>query len=176
VLVERPDRRRSLLRKAELAGDVGAALAAGLEEVSLRALLEAEPHERRGTTERRALGRDVPHGPDEVLREARPFDRLHPSLEPKVVAAEERADLGGVRRAAHVLQQERVVEVGSRLGIEAELVGEAHSDQTRPNRVPGRLALGDVERVGERRDHLGHPEPGPGRAASVSPSAAVAGP
>jgi hypothetical protein len=144
MLVERPDRLRGLRREAELACAVGATLAARLEEVALRALLEAEPHKCCGTTERRALGRDVPDGTDEVLREARPFDRLHPSLESEVIAAEERADLGGVRRATRVLQQERVVEVGSRLGVEAELVGEAHSDQARANRVPGRLSLGDV--------------------------------
>jgi len=67
VLVERPDRLRGLLREAELACDVGATLAARLEEVELRALLEAEQDECCGTTERRALGRDVPDGPDEVL-------------------------------------------------------------------------------------------------------------
>ena len=119
-----------------------------------RPVLQPEPDERRGARELRAFRRHVPDRPDQVLREARPVDRLDALLEPEVVAAEELADLGRIRRAARVLEQQRVEERRAGIVVEPEPVGDPHPDQAAPHCMAGRLALGDVERVGQGRDHV----------------------
>ena len=74
----------------------------------------------------------------------------------------------GVGRAAGVLEQQRVEERGAHVVAERELLGDPHPDRERADGVPGRLALGDVERVGERPEHLGERERGGLRAAHRS--------
>ncbi len=53
-------------------------------------------------------------------------------------------------RAARVLEQQRVEERGADVVAEPQLLGQPHPDRERAHRVAGRLALGDVERVGQR--------------------------
>ena len=55
-------------------------------------------------------------------------------LDDPVVAAEQRRDVGGVRRAAGVLEQQRVVERRAVVGRQVEGRGEAHADDAGPLR------------------------------------------
>jgi hypothetical protein len=80
------------------------------------------------------------------------------ALDVGVVGAVERRDLGGVRRAAGVLEQRGVEERGARGGVEAELAGDPHADQAGALGMAARLPLGDVECVRERGEHLREPD------------------
>jgi hypothetical protein len=53
------------------------------------------------------------------------------------------------------LAEQRVEEVGALAGGELDLLRDAHADHARAQRVPGGLALGDVERVREGPDDPG---------------------
>ena len=118
----------------------------------------AEPGPARSTRTRSRLLSGGAEDVAERLRQVGVVDRLDASLRREVVGAEERGDLGGVGRAARVLEQERVEERGAVFDLQPDLVGEAHADQARPHGVARRLALGDVERVRERRQDLGQPQ------------------
>ncbi len=76
-----------------------------------------------------------------------------------VIGAEQRGHLRRVARAAGVLEEQRVEQLRAGRGVELEVLRETHADHAAANRVPGRLALGDVERVGERPKDLGEAEP-----------------
>ena len=81
--------------------------------------------------------------------------RLERPLRDVVVGAEQRGHPRRVRRAAGVLEQQRVEEVRARRGVELERLREPHADLARPLRVARRLALGEVERERQRADHPG---------------------
>ena len=85
-------------------------------------------------------------------------DQLARALELEVVGAEQRAQPGGVARAAGVLEQQRVEQRRALVGREPDLLADPHADRARAHGVAHRLALGDVERVREGGDHLGEPD------------------
>jgi hypothetical protein len=84
--------------------------------------------------------------------------RVHELDRPLRLALVGREELGhplGGRRAARVLEQEGVEEVGAVGGGQPELVGDAHADGAGAQRVARGLALGDVQGIGEGADHPG---------------------
>ena len=152
VLVEAADRRRRLLGQVEHARDLGAAVAARLHELARDVALVADALQVGGAGAQRAAGRDRAQRPDERSRGARPVDQLGRALGDLIVGAEQRGHALGVGRAAGVLEQQRVEEIGADASREPELLGDPHPDHAGADRVAGGLALGDVERVGERAD------------------------
>ena len=50
------------------------------------------------------------------------------------------------------VEEHRVV---AQLGIESELAGDAHRDETGANRVADRLPFREIQRVRQRGEHLG---------------------
>ena len=153
------ERRGERVRVVERAlRDLGAAVTARLHQRARHLALVADRSQTRRAVSERALGRHRADRPHERRPLARPVDALGGALGHVVVGTEQRRHLGRVRRAAGVLEQQRVEEIRARLRVEADLLRDPHADETRPHRVPGRLALGDVERVGEPADDLREPE------------------
>jgi hypothetical protein len=72
--------------------------------------------------------------------------------------AQQREHLRRVARAARVLQHERVVEIAAVAHGESQALADAHPDQAGAQRVAQGLALGEVEREGQRRQDLGNPD------------------
>ncbi len=110
VLVERAHRIGRRGREAQARDDRGAAVAARLDDRL------ALGHERAQHRERALRACDAPaagHVPRGVARDCgrlRPVDQLAVRLERDVVGAEQLAHASGRRRAAHVLEQQRVIE------------------------------------------------------------------
>ena len=67
-------------------------------------------------------------------------------LDDPVVAAEQRRDVRSVRRAAGVLEQQRVVERRAVVGREVERRGEAHAHDAGPSGMAQGLPFGEIER------------------------------
>ena len=155
VLVERPDGVGAGIREAEAPDDRRAAVAASLDDRLALGHQRAQHRERALRPRDAAARRHVPRRVARDLRGLRPVDELAVRLESDVVGAEQLAHAGGRRRAADVLEQERVVEGVAVLGGELQLVREAHADQAGALGLPDRMPLGHVERVRERRDDLG---------------------
>ena len=107
---------------------------------------------------RRDHGRGRPSGGRRPpSRAALEVDALQSVLRRVILGAEERVDARRVRRAAGVLEQERVEERRAPVGVEPDLLGDPHADQARAHRMTARLPLGQVEGVRKRRDNLGEP-------------------
>ena len=160
VLVEAADRVRGLDRQADQERDLGAAVAARLHQRARHLALVPDRLEPAAAVAQRPVGGDRPQRPQERRQLAGPVDALGGALRDPVVGGEQRRHAGGVGRAAGVLEQQRVEEVGAGPGVEADLLGEPHADQARAQRMAGRLALGEVERIGERTDDLRQPDRG----------------
>src|SRR5204863_9006560 len=71
-----------------------------------------------------------------------------------LVAAEQRENSRGIAGAAGVLQDQRVVEIAPLTERELGALGELHTDQTGAERMAHRLALGEIEREGERAEQI----------------------
>ena len=147
VLVERLDRLGGRLRELDHAGDVGAALAAQLGH--LAGALGAAAGDRGEPAGARVADRVL-----QGLERAQVVGQLAGALELEVVGPEQGGQLGGVARAAGVLEQQRVEQRRAGGVVEPDLLADAHADRARAHGVAHRLALGDVEGVRERRDDL----------------------
>ena len=128
-----------------LAGDLVEDLALERQQ-ALRAAVEPQP----------GLGRlDAAAGAVEQLRAEPLLERPHLQRDGGLGDAE---TLGRLREAAALddgAERGQLTRVHKDNLYETER-HELGADQAAPDRVPGRLPFGDVERVGERRDHLGH--------------------
>ncbi len=154
VLVERADRGGGRLGQLEHAGDLGAALAARADQLARDLLLLRDPaHLARLGERAAALGDRLPRV-DRARGRPRPVGDLHGALGRLVVGGEQRGQARGVARAAGVLEQQRVEQRGALLLGQADLLGQPHADRGRADRVAGRFALGDVERVRQRTEDL----------------------
>ena len=141
--------------EAHLAGDLGAALAARLDQLArdLAAVLEDVDD---GAEAFGEAGFQAGVGEHEAqhLRQA-VVDELEVALEREIVGEVELADARRIAGAAEILQQQRVVEVGE-LGLaEADLPADLHADPAAADAMSGRLPLGDVERVAQRAEQFG---------------------
>ncbi len=104
--------------------------------------------ERQTTSHLSGRGKREPHALVPVLE-------LEARLDHAVVGREERCHPRGVARAPGALEQERVVERGPVVRAQPDFVAQPHADDTRPQRMPRRLPLRQVERVRQRREHFG---------------------
>ncbi len=156
VLVERGDRLRRRLVHPHVARHVGPALAAQRRQVAgaVRPVLD-QRLDVACLGQRRGARRGVAQQVAQRLRRAQVVGRLAVLLDQRVGVPVQRRHLGGVRRAARVLQQQRVEQRRQVPLVEPDLGPEAHPDHAGPLRVSARLALGDVEGVRERRQDLG---------------------
>ena len=163
VLVHRADRLDDGLGQADHARDLGAALAAHREDLGAAALGAADgelaelPHPRH----QRAAAPDVRHRVRDLLGHPPPVAHPHGALDLVVAAAEQVADERGVGRAAGVLEEQRVEELGLQPGGKVQGAPEAQANQGGAGRVAARVALGQVQRVRQAfedgRDPKGRP-------------------
>ena len=75
-----------------------------------------------------------------------------------IVGAEEDRESSGVARASEVLHQQRVEQRRALVGGQLKLRRDPHADQAAANGVSLALSLGQVERIGQTREHLGEPD------------------
>jgi len=156
VLVERRDRLGGRLVHPDLAGHVRAALAAQRRQLT-RALrpVRGQCLDAARLGQGRAARRGVAQHVAQRLHRPQVIGDLAVALDRRIGVAVERGHLGRVRRAARVLEQQRVEERGSLPLVQADLLAQAHSDQAGALRVAAGLALCDVEGVRERGQDFG---------------------
>jgi len=154
VLVEILDPQRDGFRKSHCSGDVGAALAAGLDQLD-RGRAGGLECANDGAKAFRQPGLQAGVGEDEAerLRQAA-VDGLEVALEGQIVGQIEPADAGRIAAAAEILQQQRVVQLPYPGFAQAELAADMDPDPAAAQAVPGRLALDQVERMTERAQQL----------------------
>ena len=134
----------------------------------VRSALAAQRHQRPGALasgaqhradvpsplHRRPSGSGVAQQVPERLGRAGGVGEPARALHGGVVGAEQRRYPSGVGGAAGVLQQQRVERRRARRLVEPHRLGQPHPDQAAALSVAAGLALGDVERVRQRRQHL----------------------
>jgi len=160
VLVQAVDALGRGVREAQLAGDVGAALAARLDQVlrDLRAVAQDVQHAAQPVGQ---AGVQPGVAEDEAQHLRQAFaDELEIALELQVVGEVELADAGRVAAAAQVLEQQRLVQLPALPLVQADLVANVGADPAAAQAVPLGLALGDVQRVAERAHQLRQAQPG----------------
>ena len=107
--------RATALGEAQLARDVGAALAARLDQLAaaIAPPLLQDVDDARGSARRGPAFRPVCASTKRSISRQAAVDRLEVALEAQVVGQVELADARGVAAAAEVLEQQRVVELAS---------------------------------------------------------------
>jgi len=84
-----------------------------------------------------------------------PIRGPHFPLGPAVIATQNLGNACGVVTASRILQEKSIVKVGIFLRREPQLGPKACTDQAGLHGVAERLALGQVEGEGKRRDNVG---------------------
>ena len=120
---------------AEHERDLGAAVAARLHQRAGDLALVLDRQQPVEPAADAAAGRDRAQRPQQRRQLARPVDALGGALGDVVVGAEQRRHPRRVRRAAGVLEQQRVEEVRAALGVEPDRLREPHPDLARADRV-----------------------------------------
>ena len=149
MLVEILDAVGDRLGKPHFAGDVGAAMAARLDQFAgdLAAVLEdvddgAEPFGEAG------FQAGMAKHEAQRLRQAA-VDELEVLFEGEIIGQIQLADPRRVAAAAKILQQQRIIEFGN-LGLaEADFPADFDADTAASHAMSGRLSLGEIERVAE---------------------------
>ena len=155
VLVELADRAGGVLVEIDAARDLGAALAAHLLELAQAVATERDHGAQVARAgEQRGLGRDRAPEVAQRLGRAAEVGELVLALDRQLVGAVCRGGGRGVRRAAGVLEQQRVEQRGALPRVEAGRLRQAQADQAAALGVTHRLPAGDVQGVGERADDL----------------------
>ena len=153
VLVETADRRGGVLREEQHARDLGAPVAPGRHEAACDLALVTERSQHRDAPPQPRPGSRRAQRPQQRGAFAGPVDELRARFGCAVVRREQRRHAVRVRRAAGILEQQGIEEIGALGRVEIELGSQAHADQARPNRVTRPLAFSDVERMRQRADH-----------------------
>ena len=155
VLLERAHAVRRAVAEAQLQHDLGAAVAAHLHQTRgrTRAHLGERGHAL-GALEPRCTGRGMLERVQRRAHVVRPIRGHARALGLDVAAAEHLEHGGGVARATGVLQERGVVEIAAQLHRQVEPRGQLHRDQVGAQRVPHGLALGEVQRERQRREHV----------------------
>ena len=155
MLVEGANGLNRLVLESESPGDVRTALAAREDDVArARRPSRQDSEQLPRAREPELTGRDVAGDEAKGLDRARPVGRLQVGLDAMIVGAEEDREARGVARAPEVLHQQRVEQCRSLVGGQLELRRDSHADQAAANRVSFALSLGQVERIGQAREHL----------------------
>jgi len=160
MFVEAVDAGRHAFRKAQQAGDFGAALATGGDQFlgDILAIAKNAQHAAE-TLGQRCFQAGMAEYETKHLRQA-VADRLEIALETEVVGQVQLADARRIAAAAQILEQQRVVQVPQVVIVEAQAAPDVHADPAAAHAMAFRLALGDVERVAERRNQFGQLKPG----------------
>ncbi len=155
VLVEGTNGLNRLVLKSQSPGDVRTTLAAREDDVA-RARGSSRQHSEQlpRACEPELTGRNVAGDEAKGLDRARPVGGLQVGLDVMIVGAEEDREASGVARASEVLHQQRVEQRGSLVGGQLEFGRDPHADQTASNGVSFTLSFGQVEGIGQAREHL----------------------
>ena len=160
MFVHRADRLGHALGEPDHPGDLRAALAAHRED-ALAAAARPEHREAAETTqlgdERAALA-DVFPGIGQLLRHAPPVAQPDRALHFLIGAAKEVVDDRGVARAAGVLQEQRVEEIGLLGRRQTERLSDAQADEAASGRMAARMSLGQIERMRQTFENARQPK------------------
>ena len=162
VFVHGTDGDGGVFRDAEGAGDVGATVAADREHLALARGPDRQRGEPAETLQRRAVRLDVLERIGHFFPPAAPVPQPQAVLRRLVVAAKQLRDTRGVARAAGVLHQQRVEQVGTIVGRQLQLFRQPHADQAAARGVPLRLSLRQVQRIRHGRQDGGQLDAGHG--------------
>ena len=165
VLVHRSDGFGGLAREAHRQRDLRAAIAPDPEQLTAAARpLGREHGELAQAREQAAAPLRVLQRVGHLLGEAPPVAQPHRALHFVIVPAEELVDALRVARAAGVLQEQRVMQVGLLFLGQAERLRDAHADDAGPVGVAVRVPLGEVERMTQPGNDGDQRNPGGGMA------------
>ncbi len=147
--------------EAEFAQDIGAAIAAELDDFLVVAVLgEADAHDAGNAVERTRFRKDG--APQQSQRRSFRAAGTGPVLQldagfdlALVAAADDLAQTGGIAAAAHVFQKQGIVEAGRAILRKTKLPGQAHAENATAQSVTRHSTLGEVKREGERGENLG---------------------
>ena len=155
MLVEILDAVGDRLGEAHLAGDVGAAMAARLDQLAgdLAAVLEdvddgAEPFGEAG------FQAGMAEHEAQRLRQAA-VDELEVLLEGEIVGEIQLADARRIAAAAKILQQQRIIEFRDLVFAEADFPADFDAYPAASHTMSGRLPFGEIERVAECAQQFG---------------------
>ena len=158
VFVEVLDAERYRFGKAHPARDVGAALAACLDQLprNLASVLE-DVDDRPEPLRKACLQAGVGQHEAQGLRKAA-VDLLEVVLEGQIVGQVELADARRIAAAAEILEQQRVVQFPDPALIEADFPADLYADPAAADAMAFRLPLGHIQRMTERPEQLGQPD------------------
>ena len=158
---------RDRLAEPHLARDIGAALAAGLDQFAgdVAAILE-HVDQRAKALGQAGLQSGMGEHEAKRLRQAA-IDLLEVMFELDVVGQIELADPRGIAAAAQILEQQRVIQFPQLEFADPDLLTDLRADEAAAHAMPGRLAFGHVERVAERAQQFGEPDIAGGRRGSI---------
>ena len=157
VLVQAVNACRDGVGESQLPRDVRAALAANFHQIAGILLL------RRGNLKKPLHAIEERHARGDVRQRivqafpanARPIGRFHVALGANLVRIQYVEQPRGIAAASRVLQKQGIVEIGLILHRKADLARDAHPDDAGADGMSHRLAFGQVERIGKRRDDFG---------------------
>jgi hypothetical protein len=149
MFIETVDCVRHVLGEPQLARDIGAALAARLDQImrDLSAVLQnvGDALEAPGKLPMRARMRE--HEAQNLGQAL--ADMLEIALEREIVGQIELADARGVAAAAKIFQQNRIVKIVERRAFQPDRAPDMNADPAGAHAMAGGLAFGQVERVAE---------------------------
>ncbi len=155
MLIQAEDSRADRFAEPEPAHDLRASLASRMDQLGgERIAIAVQVHQPLDARAQRFAGSGVAQHEAGQLQQALRVDLLEVVLGAQLIAAVQLPEARGVAAAAGVLQQQRVVEIGKRQGIQSEHPPGVHADPAAAQAVSGRLALGEVEGVAQRSDDL----------------------
>lgn len=159
MLIEILNALRDRFGEAHFAGDVGAAMAARLDQFAsdLAAVLEdiddgAKPFGQTG------LQPGMAQHEAQRLRQAA-VNELEILLEGEIIGQIQLADARSVAAAAEILQQQYVVKFDDLVLAEADLPADHDADAAASHAMSGRLPLREIERVAQRTQQFGKRDP-----------------
>ena len=162
VLVEIEDALRDLVGKAHLAGDVSTLMASGLDELlDDFAAVEGDAKDGAETLSQTGLHAGMFQNKAEDTGETR-VDELEVAFDGNIVSEIELADAGGIRRAADILEQQGVVEIGKLVVGHAQRAADVEADPAAADTVTCGLTFRQIEGVTQGADELGKADPAAG--------------
>ncbi len=149
VLVKREDATGHLIAEAQLASDIGAAMAAGLDQL-VGNLIAVAKDVKQAAKAPQQIGLQAGVAQHEVdhLGEGA-IHQLEVAFEVQIVGEIELADAGRIAAATEILEQQGVVEVVALPGIQAKLIPQPGTYPAAADAVPSGLPLSHVEGMTE---------------------------
>ena len=154
MFVEMIDSVRHRRREMQRAGDVGTAGAARKDQFLRDRIAILEDRADRGGAAMQRRGGGGARGDEVDGRGEAGANRLVALLEGEIVGLIQFADPRGIAAAAEILEQQGIIEIVAILRRQAERATDVAADPAGADAMAGRLSLGQVERIAERRHQL----------------------